>query len=108
MIRICEDNIFELYFQGKYYGYIRIEDLIPEQPGMGNFHVHIIKFSHNILNRMQRDERSLMSYIRDLGYRELISFVDVTTVKDGNIALWTKFIKLFEFDKPKLFTRRTV
>jgi hypothetical protein len=105
MIKICKDNIFELYFQNRYYGCVQIEDM-SDQPGIGNFHINIIRFSHNILNRMRRDESSLMSYIRDAGYNELISWVDSTTVKDGNVALWTKFIKLFEFDKPKLFTRR--
>ena len=108
MIKICEDGIYELYFQGKYYGYVKVEDLIPVQAGIGNFHIHITKFSHNILNRMRRDEVSLMKYIRDAGYCEIISFVDISTVKHGDIALWTKFIKLFEFEQPKLYTRRTV
>lgn len=108
MIRKCKDGIYELYFQGKYYGCIKIEDLIPAQKGIGSFHIHITRFTHNILNRMRRDETSLMGYIRDSGYREIISFVDVTCVKHGDIALWTKFIELFEFDRPKLYTRRTV
>lgn len=108
MIKICKDNIYELYFQGKYYGCIRIEDLIPEQKGICNFHIHITRFSHNILSRMKRDEKSLMKYIKDNGYNEIVSCVDITTVKHGNIVLWTKFIKLFEFDEPKLITRRMV
>lgn len=108
MIRVCEDNIYELYFHGKYYGCIRIEDLIPKQKGICNFHIYIAKFSHNILNRMKRDEVSLMKYIRDSGYNEIISFVDVSTVKHGDIVLWTKFIKFFEFEEPKLYTRRTI
>lgn len=108
MIRICKDNIYELYFQGKYYGCIKVENLIPCQKGVGNFHIHITRFTHNILNRMRRDEESLMRYIRDRGYSEIISFVDVSTVKHGDIVLWTKFIKLFEFEQPKLFTRRIV
>ena len=108
MIRICKDNVFELYFQGKYYGCAYVEDLIPAQKGIGNFHITIARFSHNVLNRMQRDEESLMSYIKDLGYRELISFVDATTVKDSNIKLWTKFIKLFGFEQLKLFTGRSI
>jgi hypothetical protein len=108
MIKICKDGTYELYHQNKYYGCVRVENLIPEQLGTGNFHICITRFSHNILNRMRRDESSLMGYIRDAGYCELISFIDVTTVKHGNIALWTKFIKLFEFDEPKLFTRRIV
>jgi len=107
MIKVCKDKTFELYFQGKYYGHVYIEHL-PDQPDVGNFHINMTKFSHNVLNRMRRDEESLMSYIRDAGYNELISFVDITTVKNGNIALWSKFIELFEFEKPKLFTRRTV
>lgn len=108
MIRICKDGIYELYFQKKYYGCVRIENLIPHQEGMGNFHINITRFSHHILNRMQRDEESLMQYIKDNGYRELMSFVDITNVKHGNLALWTKFVKLFRFDEPKLFTRKTL
>lgn len=111
MIKICKDNIsnlyFELYYQDRYYGCVRVED-VPDQPGIGNFHINITRFTHNILNRMRRDEESLMKYIRNAGYNELISCVDSTTVKDGNVALWTKFIKFFEFDKPKLFTRRMI
>jgi hypothetical protein len=57
---------------------------------------------------MKRDEESLMKYIRDNGYNEVISFVDVSTVKHGDIKLWSKFIKLFEFDEPKLYTRRII
>ena len=106
MIRICEDGIFELYFEGRYYGCIRVENLIPHQKGRGNFHIDIIRFTHNILNRMRRDEVSLMGYIRDAGYRELISFVNIHTVKHGSIKLWSKFVKLFEFEEPKLFTRK--
>jgi hypothetical protein len=106
MIRVCEDGIFELYFEGKYYGCVKVENLIPHQPGRGNFHINIIRFSHHILNRMKRDETSLMNHIRDAGYNELISFVDITTVKHGNIKLWSRFIKLFEFEEPKLFTRK--
>jgi hypothetical protein len=108
MIRVCKNGIYELYCQGRYYGCIKIEDLIPEQPGIGNFHIHITRFTHNILNRMKRDEMSLMSYIRDNGYCELMSFVDVSTVKHGDIKLWSKFVKLFEFDEPKLYTKRKV
>ena len=108
MIRICEDNIFELYCQGKYYGSVRVEGLIPEQAGVGNFHINIIRFSHNVLNRMRRDEESLMNHIKDVGYSELISFVDTTVVKGGDIKLWTRFINLFNFEKPKLFTRRSI
>jgi hypothetical protein len=108
LIKICKDGIYELYYQNKYYGCIKIEDLIPEQEGIGNFHIHITRFTHNILNRMRRDEVSLMGYIRDAGYSEIISFVNVTCVKHGDITLWTKFVKLFEFEEPKLYTRRTV
>jgi hypothetical protein len=108
MIKVCKDNIFELYFQGKYYGCIKVEDLIPAQEGVGNFHIHIVRFSHNILNRMRRDEASLMGYIRDMGYCEIISFVNVSTVKHGDVVLWSKFVELFEFEQPKLYTRRTV
>jgi hypothetical protein len=108
MIKICKNGIFELYFQGRYYGCVRVEDLIPAMEGVGNFHIDIIRFTHNTLNRMQRDEESLMGYIKNNGYTELISFVDASTVKNGNVALWKKFIKLFEFDAPKLFTRRTI
>jgi hypothetical protein len=106
MIKVCEDGIFELYFGGRYYGCVRVENLIPHQEGRGNFHIDIIRFTHNILNRMKRDEASLMSYIRDAGYNELISFVDIHTVKGGSIKLWSKFVKLFEFEEPKLFTRK--
>jgi hypothetical protein len=106
MIRICEDA-YELYCQGRYYGRIQIEN-IPDQPKAANFHIYITKFSHNILNRMRRDEESLMKYIRDSGYDELLSCVDIVTVKHGDIVLWTKFVKLFEFDEPKLFARRTI
>jgi hypothetical protein len=108
MIKICKDNIFELYSQGKYYGCIKVEDLIPVQKGIGSFHINITRFSHNILNRMKRDEEALMNYIGSMGYSEIISFVDVSTVKHGDIILWTKFVKLFEFEEPKLFTRRTI
>jgi hypothetical protein len=107
MIKIRKDKIFELYYQNRYYGCIRVED-IPDQSGIGNFHIHMAKFSHNILNRMRRDEASLMSYVRDAGYSEIISFVDVSTVKHGDIVLWSKFVKLFEFEEPKLYTRRIV
>jgi hypothetical protein len=57
---------------------------------------------------MKRDEESLMEYIGESGYREIISFVDISTVKHGDIKLWSKFVKLFEFDEPKLYTRRTI
>jgi hypothetical protein len=99
------DNTFELYCQGKYYGFVRIEDL-PNHTC--NFHINITRFSHNILNRMKRDEVSLMSHIKNMGYDELISFVDTSCVNHGDVTLWTKFIKLFGFDEPKLFTRRIV
>ena len=106
MIKICKDR-FDLFYQGKFYGHVHLEDM-PDQPNVGNMHIYITRFSHNILNRMQRDESSLMKYIKKLGYKELISWVDVDTVKNGNLALWTKFIKMFGFEEPKLFTRRTL
>jgi hypothetical protein len=108
MIRKCKDGIYELYHQNRYYGYIKVEDLVPAQKGIGSFHINITRFTHNIFNRMKRDEMSLMSYIRDNGYSEIISFVDVSTVKHGDIVLWSKFVKLFEFEQPKLYTRRIV
>lgn len=107
MIRILANDEFELYSQNKYYGMVRVED-IPDQPGVGNFHIYIRRFSHNVLNQMRRDEESLMSYIKNAGYRELNSFVDINHVKHGDLKLWTKFVKLFEFDEPILFTRRTI
>jgi hypothetical protein len=107
MIKICSDGIYELYCQGRYYGFVKVEDM-PDQSGIGNFHIHITKFSHNILNRMRRDEEPLMGYIRDAGYNKLISVVDVTTVKHGDMVLWSKFIGLFEFEKPRLYTQREI
>ena len=102
MIRVNKDR-FELYNQGRYYGFVRVERIDDK---IGNFHIHITKFSHTVLNRMKRDESSLMGYIRQLGYSELISMVDIDHVKHGDLRLWTKFVEQFDFEKPKLYTRR--
>ena len=104
MIKVCPNGIFELYCQGRYYGVARVEPL--PQKGAGNFHINIVRFSHTIFNRMKRDEETLMGYISQMGYTELISAVGTENVNHGDLSLWSKFVMMFGFEEPKLFTTR--
>ena len=105
MIKVCNDGHFDLYFSGKYYGCVKVES-IPDFPERGSFHINIVRFTHNILNRMLRDEECLMKYIKQLGYDELISVVNTQKIKEGSVNLWMKFVSIFNFDEPKLITGR--
>jgi len=106
VIRVCPDGIFKLYCKGKRYGTVRVEPLPDEK--IGNFHINITRFSHTILNRMRREEENLMAYISQMGYIKLVSAAGIEEVNHGDLSLWSKFVAMFGFEEPKMFTTRTL
>ena len=116
MIRIKGKCHYDLFCEGRKYGAITIEPFVnpnqhsEEEPGalkIGNIHCHIIRFTPSIFNRAIRDESSLMNYIRP-SYDKLVTFSDRSVIHNADPLLWEKFLSIFDFSPPLLYSERMV
>ena len=83
---------FELYYKKEVYCYIGIEIISV----WAAFHMHVIKWNHNITKTFFKDWKTLKATCRELGATTVIA-----SNEDLNDKKWPKFIKMFGFPEPK-------
>ena len=78
------------YNENGIYGYCAIEII----EVLATLHVHMLRYTHNILKTLKRDWITIEDYCKSIGIKRLLA------ANYTNDEKWYKFIQQFGFDKP--------